>query len=290
MKQFKGLVKKEWNTYKSIFLWPIWLTASFYAMIISVSIYGYIKNNFVLNFPSNFDISKANLFFYFSSKIMTIIPFALMVLFLLKIINNMMNDDFKNKCAIFHLAQPVSLTKIIGAKLFLLLAGGLTIPFGIALFNQIVYSTLFKYYVNANVKYGFLALLQCTLIVLLPMLFVITFKMMCDTIFQKKNQLVVAVIFLIEMVIKIVNAVWKIHLPSLIGNIVNLIIGKTIVYPYSMDKINNQIISGGEFTLLRQSIEGMLINLFDPINLWRIALSVLFIIITYYVYKQREIA
>jgi hypothetical protein len=96
MIQFKGLVKKEWNTYKNVFLWPIWLTAAFYAMVISVSIYGFIKNNFVLDFPSNFDISKANLFFYFSSKIMAIIPFALMVLFLFKIINNMINDDFKN--------------------------------------------------------------------------------------------------------------------------------------------------------------------------------------------------
>jgi hypothetical protein len=47
--------------------------------------------------------------------------------------------------------------------------------------------------------------------------------------------------------------------------------------------------TNGDYSVLTQSIQEMWLNLFDIVNVWRILLSIVFIIIAYFLYKRRDI-
>ncbi|HPM02382.1 MAG TPA: hypothetical protein PK816_09535 [Candidatus Cloacimonadota bacterium] len=290
MKQFKGLMIKEWNTYKNLFLIPVWITALIYVLMIAGMIYGYYKQGTVhLNQDVIQTAEQANIIFYFVSTIISLIPYGLMIFFTGTIITNMMNDDFKNKCAIFHLAQPVSLIKIIGAKLALLFSAGFVISFAIALFNQIVFSIGFNIYSKANVMIGFLALFQTSLISIFPTIFACTFFMMSAALFIKKPGIIIPILLVTEVVINIINNLWNTTIPSLVSKLIYLAVGKTTVNVFDNNKLLYQKTTNGDYSVLTQSIQEMWLNLFDIVNVWRILLSIVFIIIAYFLYKRRDI-
>ncbi|MCB5251264.1 MAG: hypothetical protein RBS16_00390 [Candidatus Cloacimonadales bacterium] len=290
MKQFKGLIQKEWNTYKKVFMVPIWLAIGFYALNILLSLYSLTRHNFVFTVPIDINPDHLNLGTYFIAQIAAILPYGLMIIFIIKIVSDMMNDDFKNKCAIFHLAQPVSIFKVIIAKISLVLFAGYTIPLVIALVNQVIFSSIFRYYADFQVSYSYIAFIQTSLIVIIPIVFLSSLFLMLETIFQKKSYMYVVGAFVIETLINIANRVWSLKVPSLINNIIYLSIGKTMTNPFDSQKYLFQKVSNGAYSILTQSIQEIWINLFDILNLWRLVLSVLFIVIAYYFYKSREIA
>jgi len=73
MKQFKGLMIKEWNTYKNLFLIPVWITALIYVLMIAGMIYGYYKQGTVhFNQDAIQTAEQANIAFYFGSTIISL--------------------------------------------------------------------------------------------------------------------------------------------------------------------------------------------------------------------------
>ncbi|HOD55142.1 MAG TPA: hypothetical protein PKJ08_11485, partial [Candidatus Cloacimonadota bacterium] len=64
---------------------------------------------------------------------------------------------------------------------------------------------------------------------------------------------------------------------------------KTTVNVFDNNKLLFQKSTNGDYSVLTQSIQEMWLNLFDIVNVWRILLSIVFIIIAYFLYKRRDI-
>lgn len=291
MKQFKGLMQKEWSIYKKQFMVPVWIMIGIYALLIIGIIVGLVKDGKIIQ--GEFDrmiVSEANVWIYFLNTVIALGPMAIMILFSSSIIINMLNEDFKSKCAIFHLAQPVSLVKMLGAKLLLVIIATLSISAALALFNAIVFNIGFAVVQPVNVYYGFLGYFQTMLVTIFPAIYLITMSMMFASFTIKRPQIFIPIIIGIEGAIKFINALTILEIPSLSVALFTLAFSKLSVNVFDGQKLKYQMGSNGEFDILKQSIQEMWLNLFDMVNVYRILLSVAFIVIAYFMYKRRDVA
>lgn len=123
MKQFKTLLIKELRTHKNNLLIPVWATASAYLLILIALIIGYFKFGaevIQLDIPAAASSNDIAIMYWAANMVIaSLIGFASFIGGL-GMADNMLNDDYKKKCEIFHLSQPVSLIKILGSKLTIL--------------------------------------------------------------------------------------------------------------------------------------------------------------------------
>lgn len=270
---------------------PVWIMMGIYALLIIGIIVGLVKDGKIIQ--GEFDrmiVSEANVWIYFLNTVIALGPMAIMILFSSSIIINMLNEDFKSKCAIFHLAQPVSLVKMLGAKLLLVIIATLSISSALALFNAIVFNIGFAVVQPVNVYYGFLGYFQTMLVTIFPAIYLITMSMMFASFTIKRPQIFIPIIIGIEGAIKFINALTILEIPSLSVALFTLAFSKLSVNVFDGQKLKYQMGSNGEFDILKQSIQEMWLNLFDMVNVYRILLSVAFIVIAYFMYKRRDVA
>ena len=121
MKQYKGLVKKEWDTHYKTLLTPFWIMGVIYVVTLIMVAYGTLKFGNPLMQVVSLNTVELNItwkvVFYTASVLIGWMSIATST----RMVELSLNQDFEKKCEIFHMAQPASLVKILLAKWFLII-------------------------------------------------------------------------------------------------------------------------------------------------------------------------
>lgn len=120
MKQYKALLRKEWQTHRVTFLIPSFVVAAFFVFSGLISVYGAIRYG-MPDFISIGDTSRINPELVIRSMLysMSVILGWFCIQSSMQSNENMLNGDYVKKCEIMHNSQPVSLLKMLAAKLTL---------------------------------------------------------------------------------------------------------------------------------------------------------------------------
>ena len=220
MKQFKALVLKEWRTHWGVLLTPAWLTAG----VLLVTLIG-----FVIAWANGLPVMGGNTEQYmkmageYRSLILwaanvfgaTMLSFAAF-LALISLPDLLLNSGYKRKCEIFHLSQPVKMSKILLSKYSFMVLGTYLQIVIIAL----VFGTLVSLYVNSFVGGDFGLVYNGLALGLigrfLPLLFTASLAWFFAAL-NKKNYLLMAIVIFagIEIGVRLINFQVGTHIPSI---------------------------------------------------------------------------
>jgi len=292
MKQFKGLMIKEWNTYKKNFMVPIWIMTGIYALMILAVIIGYAKTGTI---SSNMDFSKYdqsfyNFFLYTISLGVSISSAFMVVVTTAGLVDNMLNDDFKKKCSIFHLAQPVELWKILSAKFVTILMVNLVLMVIIGFVNCTVFSTVYSILTGSAFLYGYLAFLQGVILSLSTIILILSTLWFLNSIFKDKGLLYgILIVGGIDIIILIFNAMYGTAIPAISQKYLSLTFSNIHIGFSNSQNLNMMIDHLGYADKLTLFIQQVWIECLNITFLIRIALSAVFLYIGYIFYKRRDI-
>ena len=137
MKQFKALLKKDWQVNWKQLLLPAWFMAVVY--IFSIMIYVYVFFKYGSDLKLIFSANEMHL----DMLIWGIHFGSSLVLGLLAIVTSMtltdiLNQDHIKKCEIFHFSIPMSFKKILSEKLFFIIIGPFMVYLILAFVNSIL--------------------------------------------------------------------------------------------------------------------------------------------------------
>jgi len=161
MQQFKTLLKKEFWTHKTATLLPGFIIFGIYVCIIIALIIAFVKNPDLQNgvYIGNGEMSLGEMreVEFDNTKVASwilgfVTPFFAMVVAIwsiLGITNGALNDDYKNRCILFHKSLPVPFIKQTSAKLVyvLMLIAGYCLSFSIVsmIINSILLAKSFHF-------------------------------------------------------------------------------------------------------------------------------------------------
>ncbi|HNQ43810.1 MAG TPA: hypothetical protein PKI59_05245 [Candidatus Cloacimonadota bacterium] len=146
MKQFKALLLKEFRSHRFVFLLPAFFLAGTYALFLISAIIGWIKMG---NLSGVMEIKQMSpdehaIIVWAANYISAMIMGWVTVIAGAGLVDHLLNNDYVKKCEIFHLSQPVSLKKIMGAKLSIVFGGELLLVLILVLVNSLVLGILFS--------------------------------------------------------------------------------------------------------------------------------------------------
>jgi hypothetical protein len=120
MKQFKALLRKEWQTHRFTFLIPSYVVTAFFVFSGLISIYGAIRYG-MPDFISIGDTSRIDPDLVIRGMLysMSVVLGWFCILSSMQSNENMLNGDYVKNCEIMHNSQPVSILKMMAAKLTL---------------------------------------------------------------------------------------------------------------------------------------------------------------------------
>ena len=220
MKQYKALLKKEWQTNWQILLAPLFATAIMYLVAGLGIILSLVKGNVVQIFHQSHGIPAryASMMLYGSSFASTVILGTVGIIAAIILADNMINGGFKRKCEILHLSQPVAFPKIVIAKYSLLMLG-LAIQVGLlSLFTSTLLSWVQHKLFHTELYYGMVGWGQGFIEISLSMLFLGSLYWFFAGMFKSKSFIMgTLLIFALQAMISLFNYTSGIHLPSLLA-------------------------------------------------------------------------
>lgn len=229
MKQCKALIRKEWQTHYKGFLIPLWFVLGVWAMMLISMALNLARNGVIISGMEEPNISSA-----LAGPIMFGLIYALMlgfgglcILISVAMAESVINGDFRRKCEILHLSQPVSLFKILGAKFALVLPGSILLMLALGLLNSTIIGIITNTVIRVNLGYFWNACLHSSIGIALNMMLISSFYWLCATVFRRKSFVLGTLILIaIEVAISILNRNSGLNLPSLFSHI-NWLIGSS---------------------------------------------------------------
>ena len=209
MKQFKALIIKEWHTHNKVFLIPAFILGAFILLFSVLSIYGSIRFGVPLwNVQDTTEIDAAKILrdmFYVLSVVLG--WFAMLTTITLN--ENMLNNDHQKKCEIMHHSQPVSLIKMLGAKLTLSIPIMIVQYVILAVLSSLLLSSVFSLFGFNSWISGIYAVLYPVPIILMSMIIVSSIFWLFSCAFRKQSALKLWIILIVvELMRFIMQRFW----------------------------------------------------------------------------------
>lgn len=275
MRQFKALVIKEWHTHKHTFLIPSYVLASFFTMSALVSIYALIRYggpNLYLEADSGFSAMDALRSLYY---VMSVILGWFAIVASLPLADNLLNQDYHKKCEIMHHSQPVSLIKMLAAKL------SLAIPL---MLLQYLILAIIGWFIVASVAailgfnswgFGLITILSPMPLVFVSMLTLSSVFWLFSCAFRKQAVMKLWISFVvIDLLRQMLIRLWQV--PSTFSLVNHYF--RILTLPLSLLSMQ-----GAQVSLVLQ-------RAFSQKNLVSLAVSILMYIAGYFIYKRRELS
>lgn len=287
MKQFKALLVKEWHTHRRLVMVPIWVNLAVIFVILMGLVVNFVKTGSLV-IVQGYDIEAlavnqyADTILWYITYIMAMV-FGYIALFVnLGLADNLLNEDFKKKCEILHLSQPISIQKIMGAKLLFLIAVPMGIALALSVINGLVVSVYMNYLAGSNVLIGLIGIIQGFLTIFLPYVFSISLAWLASSIFKNRGLLYFFLGFLgLDLSTRLMNFLYGWKLPSIWDYV-----SKLALVPIRIGRQNlgpSGEMASGLIDIVWQSLP-------SADNLQRVLLAVFFVTASYFFYKRREIS
>lgn len=294
MKQFKALIKKEWVTNKKIFLIPIWMILGSYGAVLLGIFTEYIKTGHFSIIQTDFNyhnMPSADLLMWTVNLLLAFGPAFLIFILSAVTSDNMLNDDFKRKCAIFHLSQPVNLWKLLLSKISANVVFFSIILLIINIFNFFVVSSFMAVLIKGNMLYGFVGFIQSFILAVSNIFYFAALQWFFSSIFSEKSGIkTFGILAGYEFVRVILMNISIIKLPSIVNFIFSLAFNNVKVMMFSMDMNKNiwkALPANQQLTLL---IQETWLGIMNWQMLLKIAISIALFAGSYYFYKHRDVA
>lgn len=277
MKQCKALIKKDWQVYWKTMLIPAWFLLAIYTFGLALFAYDYLKfgGNVSIFFQTNvqhLDVMIWSL--HFSAAIFIGIQAAAVSMQLMDIIN----QDHIKKCDIFHFSFPISIGKILGAKLIFVVLGPFLLYMLLATINCLVMNLATFYLGFSNLSLSFNALINSLPYVISYFLFFPPISAMFAGIFRKNAHISMALsIVAIDVMLMIISKIYGVKQFSIISYYIAILTKPGAV----VKSVTSSDISA--IGLMNWS------HLFSSDSLIRYAISAVLILISYYLIKRREL-
>lgn len=232
MKQFKALVRKEWQTHRSTILIPLWFTGAVYVIGILGLMINFIREGRLTIVTGGMKVGamEASAGLYGVTHALMAMLGMVSIITAVILADGMINGAFKRKCEILHLSQPVTMLKVLGSKYALLILGSVILMMGLSLINSLVLVGLANFWMPVNTYYAMVAWLQGSIGITLSLLVVASYYWLSAAVFKRKSFFMGTLVILgIEVAIAILNYTARLGIPSLMEYIGSLV---TIqVYP-----------------------------------------------------------
>jgi len=274
MKQFKALLIKEWQTHKFSFLIPAFVVAGFFILLGIISIYGKIRYGMPVQFQDNGQFDPKDVL-WTMHYVMSIVIAWFAMLASITINDNMLNQDYHKKCEIMHHSQPVSLLKMLGAKLTLSVPIMLLQYLLLAVLSSLIVSAVFGFLGFNSWILGLQAVFSPLILVTISMIAATSLFWLFSCIFRKQAVMKVwLTLVVIDLLRLMLSRIWG---DSLILSPLSYYF-RIITLPLSVIKV-----SSSDFNFAWDGISTM------P-NLISLGVSLLMFVAGYFIYKQRELS
>jgi len=240
MKQFKALIRKEWQTHRSTILIPLWFTGAVYVIGILGLMINFIREGRLTIVTGGMKVSamEASVGLYGVSFAMLMMLGMVSIITAIILADGMINGAFKRKCEILHLSQPVSMLKVLGAKYALLVLGTFALSAALSLVNSFVLSGLLNIWMPVHTYYAMVAWAQGSVGMLLSLLVVASYYWLSAALFKRKSFFMGTLVILgIEIAIAVLNYTGKLGIPSLMDYIAKLIGIQVHIEPHGMNAL-----------------------------------------------------
>ena len=287
-KQFKALLKKDYLVYKKILFLPIWITLGFYLINLISLATAYFRGDIHANFLTiNGNIPKELLNFnnpiasYIGNYAAVFMPTILCGLVLIYLAQKAMNEDRTLQFSFFHRSQPVDEKLIIASKTVVIVGGLWISTIVLSLINFVIVNVVLEKYFNLFNAYSFLGYIQSLGIVLLSYIFIGSLLILCSAIFKKAAFLkLISSLVLLKILFSIFEKVYHWNFPNVFMKILNPVI-IPFKYLFTEDL---------EYMNIKDVVEHVNANIFSLNTLLILAFSFAFLVGTFYIYKNSEIA
>jgi hypothetical protein len=282
MRQLKAMVRKEWQTHRKSLMGPVWTMLCIYGIGLISLIYGSIRfglPNIVSSTYTDAQLDQVIWAFHYGSAIFIA---WLSILAALGLVELCLNTDHIKKCEIFHLAQPVSLTKIFGSKA-LFLGGGILIQYLVlVIVNSLILSIITSIVGYPSLSIGLSAILNSIPYIVNVMLLIVPLIWFFSSIFRKMAgiKLMVFLVF-IEVIRGIFRISWGISLYSPFG-----FIRRIVLSPFEV--ASNYVIDVMEKSTVTFSFVGWNWNYTWEHLAW-LLMNIILVVASYYIYKRRNV-
>lgn len=282
MKQCKALIRKEWQTHYKAFLIPMWFVLGVWGMVLVSALINLVYNGVAIS-----GIVQANGTPAGAGPIMFGVIYALMLSFgalcivtSVSLAESVINGDFRRKCEVLHLSQPVSLIRILGAKLALVLPGSMLLMLGLGMLNSLIIGIIANAWAHVSLYYAWTACLHSSIGIMLNMLLVSSYYWLSATVFKRKSFMLGTVALVgIEVAIYILNRNSGLQIPSLFQHIAWLLRASMQMNPIT----NEHLFSPAEYgNALRWS------GYLGSATYLKLLYSSVFLAASYFVYQKRK--
>jgi len=283
MKQFKALIRKEWQTHRSTILIPLWFTGAVYVIGILGLMINFIREGRLTIVTGGMKVSamEASVGLYGVSFAMLMMLGMVSIITAIILADGMINGAFKRKCEILHLSQPVSMLKVLGAKYALLVLGTFALSAALSLVNSFVLSGLLNIWMPVHTYYAMVAWAQGSVGMLLSLLVVASYYWLSAALFKRKSFFMGTLVILgIEIAIAVLNYTGKLGIPSLMDYIAKLIGIQVHIEPHGMNALGLNL---DDLIALQWK------SVISWLTLQKLVLSAVFVAGGYWFYSRREL-
>lgn len=283
MKQFKALVRKEWQTHRGTLLIPLWFTGAVYVIGILGLMINFIREGRLTIVTGGMKVSamEASVGLYGVSFAMLMMLGMVSIITAIILADGMINGAFKRKCEILHLSQPVSMLKVLGAKYALLVLGTFALSAALSLVNSFVLSGLLNIWMPVHTYYAMVAWAQGSVGMLLSLLVVASYYWLSAALFKRKSFFMGTLVILgIEIAIAVLNYTGKLGIPSLMDYIAKLIGIQVHIEPHGMNALGLNL---DDLIALQWK------SVISWLTLQKLVLSAVFVAGGYWFYSRREL-
>ena len=286
MKQLNALVRKEWITHRWNILVPTLFAlggalVTLIGIIVNLSINGEVVT--VGELPA-LTANQKGLILWGSGMGGTAFLGFIATLTAIFLADSMLNGGYKRRCELFHLSQPVSFSKIIGAKFGLLYLSQMLQILVIALIGGTVVSLYMSSKLDVPFYWIYTGVFQGAVSMLLPLLFVSSLFWFFSGLFKRKPMfMAILVVAAIDISGAILQKTSGIQIPSLSAYLFKLMsLGINVNIGPSPEL--NHLLS------YQTIVNNTWHDIFDIYALQRVLLSIPLFLAGSWLYKRREIA
>ena len=283
MKQFRALIRKEWQTHRGTILIPLWFTGAVYVIGILGLMINFIREGRLTIVTGGMKVGamEASVGLYGVSFAMLMMLGMVSIITAIILADGMINGAFKRKCEILHLSQPVSMLKVLGAKYALLVLGTFALSAALSLVNSFVLSGLLNIWMPVHTYYAMVAWAQGSVGMLLSLLVVASYYWLSAAFFKRKSFFMGTLVILgIEIAIAVLNYTGKLGIPSLMDYIAKLIGIQVHIEPHGMNALGLNL---DDLIALQWK------SVISWLTLQKLVLSAVFVAGGYWFYSRREL-
>ena len=279
MQQFKALIIKEWNTHKRNYLIPLWVLLAVYALSILTLIYGRIRYGLpsIIQLGVNAEAVQSVLWvMQFGSAVFIS---WICILTTLALSDATLNQDYTKRCEIFHLSQPVSLKKILGSKAVFVFLGIFLQYLTLVIVNYLMISAGMAIFGLNALTSGWNAILYTIPYYITSVLMLMPTSWFFASLFRKNSPLMMILFFAVfDIVGLILKVSWGVKLYSLLG-----FWSKVLTIPFQL--VGRKLAAPKMLSIDFSNWA----TFWNQENWIWLGINIILVIVSYFIYKRRNI-